>query len=144
MDCFYDLETALKLNESHKEANLLMEKLKTTADNLRNTGLVLSLNNRVSDALNKLNVAITFNPRNAEYYLQRGILHKRLKDFNSAIDDFLMGVEKHQQTKNKDQVLFQNFQRQILLTYNDFGLQCIQKGFLIVILTIFIFQIKIR
>jgi tetratricopeptide (TPR) repeat protein len=129
LDCFYDLETALKLNEGHKEANLLMEKLKTTADNLRNTGLVLSLNNRVADALNKLNVAITFNPRNAEYYLQRGILHKRLKDFNSAIDDFLMGVEKHQQTKNKDQVLFQNFQRQILLTYNDFALQCIQKGF---------------
>ena len=113
----------------HPEANTLMEKLKTTADNLRNTGLVLSLNNRVADALNKLNVAITFNPRNAEYYLQRGILCKRLKDFNSAIDDFLIGVEKHQQSQSKDQVLFQNFQRQILLTYNDFALQCIQKGF---------------
>jgi tetratricopeptide (TPR) repeat protein len=128
MDCFYDLETALKLNSSHAEANMLMEKLKITADNLRNAGLVLSLNNRVADALNKLNVAITFNPRMAEYYLQRGILQKRLKDFNSAIDDFLMGLEKNQQSQVKDQVLYQNFQRQILLTYNDFALQCIQKG----------------
>ncbi len=29
-----------------------------------------------------------------QYNLQRGIIHKRMKNFNSAIDDFLIGLEK--------------------------------------------------
>jgi tetratricopeptide (TPR) repeat protein len=73
--------------------------------------------------------AITFNPEKSDYHLQRGILYKRMRDFNSAIDDFLLGLEKMQHDESKDPILFNNFQRQILLTYNDFAIQCYEKKF---------------
>lgn len=106
-----------------------MDQLLDTAEQLRNSGLILSLSNRVTDALNKLSGAIAFNPAKPEYHLQRGILYKRLKDFNSAIDDFLLGIEKINEYEIKDAELFNNFQRQILLTYNDFAIQCYEKRF---------------
>lgn len=106
-----------------------MIQLENSAENLRNSGLGLSLSNRVTDALNKMTGAITFNPDKAEYHLQRGILYKRLRDFNSAIDDFLLGLEKMNHEEVKDPLLFANFQKQILLTYNDFSIQCFEKEF---------------
>lgn len=127
--CFHDLKSALKLDATNKEASVLMDQLQDTAEQLRNSGLVLSLNNRVTDALNKLTGAIAFNPGKPEYHLQRGILYKRLRDFNSAIDDFLLGLEKINEYEVKDSNLFSNFQRQILLTYNDFAIQCYEKRF---------------
>ena len=63
------------------------------------------------DALNKMSGAIIFNPEKADYHLQRGILYKRQRDFNSAIDDFLLGLKKINHDEKKDHVLFNNFQR---------------------------------
>ncbi|CAF0723587.1 unnamed protein product [Brachionus calyciflorus] len=127
--CFHDLKTSLKIDPNNAEAKVLMTQLQDTAEQLRNGGLILSLNNRTTDALNKMTGAISFNPTKPEYHLQRGILYKRLKDFNSAIDDFLIGLEKMNEYEIKDQVLYSNFQRQILLTYNDFAIQCYEKRF---------------
>jgi tetratricopeptide (TPR) repeat protein len=127
--CYFDLKNALKLDPNNEEGSLLLEQLKSTGEDLRNSGLVLSLNNRVQDAINKMTGAITFNPEKSDYHLQRGILYKRMRDFNSAIDDFLLGLEKMQHDESKDPILFNNFQRQILLTYNDFAIQCYEKKF---------------
>lgn len=69
------------------------------------------------------------NPLKADYNLQRGILHKRMKNFNSAIDDFLIGLEKINNDQTQDPILFANFQRHILLTYNDFAIVCFEKKF---------------
>ena len=103
--------------------------MQNTGEDLRNTGLILGLNNRLQDAVNKLSGAIMFNPEKADYHLQRGILYKRQRDFNSAIDDFLLGLEKMNHDEAKDPILFNNFQRQILLTYNEFAIQCFEKHF---------------
>lgn len=127
--CFHDLNTALKLAPDDQEAKNLLKQLKETAEQLRNGGLILSLSNRTTDALNKMTGAISFNPSQPEYHLQRGILYKRLKDFNSAIDDFLIGLEKINEYEIKNEELYANFQRQILLTYNDFAIQCFEKRF---------------
>ena len=127
--CFYDLKNALVYNKDNTEGESLIEQLKNTGEDLRNSGLILSLNNRITDALNKMTGAIMFNPEKADYHLQRGILFKRQRDFNSAIDDFLLGLEKMNHDEHKDQMLFNNFQRQILLTYNEFAIQCYEKQF---------------
>jgi hypothetical protein len=116
------LKRALEIDAQNKEAKSFLDQIEETAEQLRNSGLVLSLNNRVPDALNKLNGSISMNPINAEYNLQRGILHKKMKNFNSAIDDFLVGLDKINHDQSKEPQLFANFQRHILLTYNDFAI----------------------
>jgi tetratricopeptide (TPR) repeat protein len=134
-ECYYDLKNALSIDSSNREAQNLMQEILNTAENLRNSALVLSLNNRVKDALVKINSAIKLNPDNPEYNLQRGILYKRIRDFNSCIDDFIHGLEKLNEKKEEetaDEVskqLSYNFQRQILLTYNEFAILCHEKTF---------------
>jgi tetratricopeptide (TPR) repeat protein len=127
--CYYDLKASLILNPQHLEAVNLMKKIEEDAEQLRNTCLVLSLNNRLTDAITKICGAIKLNPDKAEYHLQRGILHKRNRDFNAAIDDFLLGLDKINNDENNDPNLYSNLQRQILLTYNDFALHCFEKLF---------------
>ena len=128
-ECYFDLKRALEIDTQNKAAKAFLDQIEETAEQLRNSGLVLSLSNRVSDALNKLNGSISMNPIKAEYNLQRGILHKRMKNFNSAIDDFLVGLEKINHDQSKEPILFANFQRHILLTYNDFAIVCFEKKF---------------
>ena len=127
--CFYDVRDALLIQMDHVEGRRLMQQIEDNAEQLRNQSLILSLNNRVSDALAKITSAISLNPEKAEYHLQRGIIYKRLKDFNSSIDDFLLGIDKLSHEKVQDADLFANFQRQILLTYNEFAIHCYHKKF---------------
>ncbi len=134
-----NIKYAQTLDPQNKEILSLIDHLETTADDFRTQGLILSLSNRVQEALIKMNSAISFNPTKVEYHLQRGVLYKRLKNFNAAIDDFLLGLQKlEKQSVNTsattssttaDSNLFANFQRQILLTYNDFAIECYEKGF---------------
>lgn len=107
----------------------LIEQLKEAAENLRNNALILGLSNRVLDGITKMTSAISFNPEKPEFHLQRGILYRRQKDFNSAIDDLLLGLEKIKKLNESDPELESNIQRQILLTYNEFAIQCYEKKF---------------
>jgi tetratricopeptide (TPR) repeat protein len=127
-DSFYDLKIALSIDPTFPVAVSLMDEILTTADNLRNTALVLSLNNRVKDALIKINSAIKLNPDKPEYLLQRGVLYKRSRDFIACIDDFINGLERMTEMKLHDAELEGNFKRQILLTYNDFAILCYERG----------------
>jgi tetratricopeptide (TPR) repeat protein len=130
-DAYFDVKEAIKNDPENEEAKKLLEQIKDCSEQLRNQGLILGLNNRLIDGIAKLTTAISFNPEKAEFHLQRGILYKRQKDFNSAIDDFLTGIEKlnKESAAIKDQELYANFQRQMLLTYNDFAIQCYEKKF---------------
>ena len=106
-----------------------MLELRENAERLRNSGVIFGLNSRLLDGIAKLTEAIQFDPETAEYHLQRGVLFKRHRDFNSAIDDFLLGIEKCNKQSSPDPQLLANFQRQILLTYNDFAIQCFEKAY---------------
>ena len=48
-------------------------------------------------------------------------------DFNSAIDDFLLALDKCDH--NEESPVYIESQRQLLLTYNDFAVECFTKGF---------------
>jgi len=61
------------------------------------------------------------------YYFNRGALHRKLCDFNSAIDDFLLALDKCDH--DEDSPVYNDSQRQLLLTYNDFAVECFTKGF---------------
>jgi tetratricopeptide (TPR) repeat protein len=129
-DSYYDLKLALSFDPRNVVAVGLMDEIHTTAENLRNTALVLSLNNRVKDALIKMNTAIKLHPDKPEYLLQRGILFKRSRDFIACIDDFLHGLEKINELRmSAPPELVGNLRRQILLTYNEFAIVCFEKAF---------------
>lgn len=131
------MKEALELDSANEEAASMANDLREEAERLRNSGVIFGLNNRLLDGIEKLTRAIEYNPDMAEYHLQRGVLFKRRRDFNSAIDDFLLGMDKLNknmgETNNVDsnstKQLLANFQRQVLLTYNDFGIQCYEKGY---------------
>ena len=59
------------------------------------------------------------------YY--RGALHRRLGDFNAAIDDYLLALDKTDH--DEDNATYLESQRQLLLTYNDFAVECFSKGY---------------
>ena len=57
----------------------------------------------------------------------RGALHRKLSDFNAAIDDFLLALDKCDH--DEEDPVYLNAQRQLLLTYNDFAVECFGKAF---------------
>ena len=59
--------------------------------------------------------------------ISRGALQRRVGDFNAAIDDFLLALDKtnHDEESN----VYVDAQRQLLLTYNDFAVECFSKTF---------------
>ena len=52
----------------------------------------------------------------------RGALYRQLSDFNAAIDDYLVAMDKtdHDYSNN----VYKEAQRQLLLCYNDFAVEC--------------------
>ncbi len=121
------MKRAISADENCAAAKSLLSQIMDTSGQLRNSALSLSIQDRVQEALNKMTGAIIMNPVEAEYNLQRGILYKRLQDFNSAIDDFLLGLDKMNHDEVAKPELFKAFQRHILLTYNDFAIVCFKK-----------------
>ena len=51
-----------------------------------------------------------------------GALHRRQADFNAAIDDYLLAMDKtdHNESNNT----YKEAHRQLLLCYNDFAVEC--------------------
>ena len=56
----------------------------------------------------------------------RGAAHRKLGDFNAAIDDYLLALDKTDHNEEDD--VYIEAQRQLLLTYNDFAVECFSKG----------------
>lgn len=52
----------------------------------------------------------------------RGALHRKQVDFNSAIDDYLLAMDKTDH--NESNSTYKETQRQLLLCYNDFAVEC--------------------
>lgn len=58
-------------------------------------------------------------------YACRGSLYRRLGDFNAAVDDFLLAMDKCQH--RQDSPIYHNASKQLLLTYNDFAMECFKQ-----------------
>lgn len=55
-------------------------------------------------------------------YFCRGALHRQNADFNAAIDDFLLAMDKADHDELS--TTYKEAQRQLLLCYNDFAVEC--------------------
>lgn len=124
--CYYDLKDALALDPEQQEAQTLMTELEGKAEQNRNHATRLQLQGKFKDSLTKITIAIEMNPSVSDYHLQRGALHRRLHDYNAAIDDFLLAMDKTEH--NEHSGVYTDAQRQLLLTYNDFAVECFLGG----------------
>ncbi|XP_048368119.1 tetratricopeptide repeat protein 16 [Sphaerodactylus townsendi] len=125
--CFYNIQEALEIDPGHPEAQLLLEKLRKKAQKNRDQAVCKALKGNLREALLKINRAIENIPLQADYFLFRGSILRRLKDFSLAVDDYLRAMEICK-TEEGDQVGAEA-QAQVLLTYNDFAVHCYTKGF---------------
>ncbi len=72
------------------------------------------------------------------YFLpaHRGIVYRRLKDFTAAIEDLILAVEFYGVgedppqggVQDNSEDLEEEAQTQLVLTYNDFAIQCFSRG----------------
>ncbi|XP_033728912.1 tetratricopeptide repeat protein 16-like isoform X2 [Pecten maximus] len=125
--CYYDIKDALSLDEGHVEAKKMMAHLERRAQENKAQAVQLNLAGKHREALQKISIAIETNPNMADFHVLRGTLHRKLGDFNAAIDDFLLALDKCDH--NEESQVYLDSQRQLLLTYNDFAVECFTKGF---------------
>lgn len=125
--CYYDVKDALALQPEHPEALEMISLLEKKAAESRLQAMQLNIAGKHREALQKISIAIETNPSVAEYHVLRGALHRKLHDFNAAIDDFLLALDKCDH--DEENPTYDSAQRQLLLTYNDFAVECFNKGF---------------
>ncbi|KAK2567014.1 Tetratricopeptide repeat protein 16 [Acropora cervicornis] len=125
--CYYDVKDALALAPDNKEAKTLMASLEKRAKDSRQQAVQLHLVGKYKEALAKISIAIETNPSVADFHVFRGALHRRQADFNAAIDDYLLAMDKTDH--NETSKTYMEAQRQLLLCYNDFAVECFIKGF---------------
>ncbi|XP_060697203.1 tetratricopeptide repeat protein 16-like [Hemiscyllium ocellatum] len=126
-NCYQDVSSALALDPTHQEALSLMATLVSRAEEAKMRAINKSLIGNLKSALDNINEAIDNNPNKADYFVFRGTLYRKFKNFNAAIDDYLFILDKLSKTKESD--IYLETQKQLLLTYNDFAVHCYHKGF---------------
>ncbi|XP_053337679.1 tetratricopeptide repeat protein 16 [Clarias gariepinus] len=137
LHCYYDLKAALRLNTSCPEAQALLDMMAQGAECSRQQAVTNAVEGELSQALEKISTALELNPENSQYYVLRGTLYRRLKDFTSAIEDLMIAVElRNDEAKDIDgespkesKDLDQDAYIQLVLTYNDFAVHCFNQGF---------------
>ncbi|XP_052229200.1 LOW QUALITY PROTEIN: tetratricopeptide repeat protein 16-like [Dreissena polymorpha] len=125
--CYYDVKDALGIDPDHVEASHMMARLETVARDNRRQAMQLNLMSKHREALQKISIAIETDPAVADFHVLRGALHRKLGDYNAAIDDFLLALDKCDH--EEESPVYIDSQRQLLLTYNDFAVECFSKGF---------------
>uniref|UniRef100_A0A8C8RNR0 Tetratricopeptide repeat domain 16 n=1 Tax=Pelusios castaneus TaxID=367368 RepID=A0A8C8RNR0_9SAUR len=123
--CYRDIQEAMALEPQHEAARVLMQRLLRRAQKAKNQAMNKALKGNLKEALLKITFAIENSPFDAGYFIFRGTVHRRLKDFNSAIDDYIKATELCEEGDAEAT----EAQRQLLLTYNDFAVHCYTKGF---------------
>ncbi|XP_063172351.1 tetratricopeptide repeat protein 16 isoform X2 [Candoia aspera] len=124
--CFCNIQEALALDPEHTEAQLMLKKLTKEAQRSKDRAVTLAVKGNLKAALLKINRAIDYNPLDANYFLFRGSLLRRLKDFSASIDDYLKAVELCKADEAAE--VRREAEKQVLLTYNDFAVHCYIKG----------------
>ncbi|XP_058861622.1 tetratricopeptide repeat protein 16 isoform X1 [Acipenser ruthenus] len=125
--CYHDVKAALALAPDIPEGRSLLMELEGSAEQARRLALSRAVAGNLQEALQKINTALENNPEEVQYYLFRGTLYRRLKDFNTAIDDFILALDRSGGEEGRS--VQAEAQRQLLLTYNDFAVHCFTRGF---------------
>ncbi|XP_029295861.1 tetratricopeptide repeat protein 16 isoform X2 [Cottoperca gobio] len=137
--CYRDVKSALALNPTCPEAGALLLRLQEVSEQARRNAVDRALTGQLPEALCMINIALENCPEDARLYLFRGILYRRLKDFTAAIEDLVQAVELSEEEEVRGQAkaieeedecgaVEEEVQFQLVLTYNDFAVQCFSRG----------------
>ncbi|XP_032334381.1 tetratricopeptide repeat protein 16 isoform X3 [Camelus ferus] len=77
------------------------------------------------DALNVFSQASELQPEKSCFRYRWGIMYRRLREFDAAVEDFLRALDMMTESQKE---LVQQAQRQLLLAYNDFAVHCYMQG----------------
>ncbi|KAI4876557.1 hypothetical protein NFI96_016602, partial [Prochilodus magdalenae] len=135
--CYYDLKAALRLNPCCAAALSLLKEVEEAAECSRQQAVSKAVEGELTDALGKITTALEKHPEKPQYYLFRGILYRRQKDFIAALEDLVLAVELNDagaegsKTEKPDNSkgLKEDAKVQLVLTYNDFAVHCFCQGF---------------
>uniref|UniRef100_A0A4W6CSI1 Tetratricopeptide repeat domain 16 n=1 Tax=Lates calcarifer TaxID=8187 RepID=A0A4W6CSI1_LATCA len=142
--CYQDVKSALALNPTCLEAGALLLQLQQASEQARQKAVDRALTGQLPEALCMINIALENCPQDRRLYLFRGILYRRLKDFTAAIEDLVQAVELSEEEEGEESgvtgraeardkkdecVSFEKeVEFQLVLTYNDFAVQCFSSG----------------
>ncbi|XP_044295909.1 tetratricopeptide repeat protein 16 isoform X1 [Varanus komodoensis] len=124
---YFNLQNALELDPAHGEAQVLLAHLRTEGQKFRDQAVNKAVKGNLKAAFLKISRAICCNPVDASYFLFRGNMLRRLKDFSTAIDDYLKAAHLCSGGEEGHAVRAEA-QKQLLLTYNDFAVHCYGNG----------------
>lgn len=126
---FNNLREATTLDPEHSEAWALLEKFHQISQKARDQAVKKAAKGNLKGALLKINQSIDYDPLYPAYFLFRGNIMRRLKDFEAAIEDFLKAMELSKDVEEEEaKAVNKDAQKQLLLCYNDFAVHCYSKG----------------
>eukprot|EP00794_Sanderia_malayensis_P016028 gene16028-17648_t len=125
--CYFDVIDALKLDAEHEIAKELLEKIQLRSQTFKQQAMRYDLLGKPNDSIAKMSAAIDIDPSVPEFNIYRSALHRRGGDFNAAVDDLLLAMDKTKHDESHP--VYKEAQKQLLLTYNDFAVDCFKKGF---------------
>ncbi|ELK26597.1 Tetratricopeptide repeat protein 16 [Myotis davidii] len=123
--CYQDLHNALVLDPKHTQAKVLLKTMVEQSQKSYRDARILAVQGKLQHAVQCVNCAIDNNPLDPSFFLFRGTMYRRLRDFDAAVEDFLKALDmmsEHQED------MVRQAQRQLLLAYNDFALHCYTQG----------------
>ncbi|XP_074218376.1 tetratricopeptide repeat protein 16 isoform X5 [Camelus bactrianus] len=123
--CYQDLHSALLLDPKHPQAKVLLKVMVGQAQQARQDAGILAVQGKLQHALQCINCAIENNPLDPSLFVFRGIMYRRLREFDAAVEDFLRALDMMTESQKE---LVQQAQRQLLLAYNDFAVHCYMQG----------------
>nr|XP_020450677.1 tetratricopeptide repeat protein 16 isoform X1 [Monopterus albus] len=141
--CYHDVKSALALSPACPQARALLLQLQEASERVRQKAVDRALTGQLPEALCMISVALENCPQDERLYLFRGILYRRLKDFTAAIEDLVQAMELSEGEEREKAVRGQVEARpkrdepesvqeeaefQLVLTYNDFAVQCFSRG----------------
>ncbi|KAE8291773.1 Tetratricopeptide repeat protein 16 [Larimichthys crocea] len=141
--CYQDVKLALALSPTCPNARAMLLQLQEASEYARQKALDRALAGQLPEALSMIDIALQNSPEDERLYLFRGTLYRRLKDFTAAIEDLVQAVELSEEEEEEREVRGQveakdkkdehgsvqeEAQFQLVLTYNDFAVQCFSRG----------------
>ncbi|XP_032371243.1 tetratricopeptide repeat protein 16 [Etheostoma spectabile] len=140
--CYQDLKSALALNPTCPAAGALLLQMQKASEQARQMAVDRALAGQLPEAFCMINIALENCPQDARLYLFRGILYRKLEDYTAAIEDLVQAVElsadeKEEEVRGQAEArdekdehgsVEEEGQFQLILTYNDFAVQCFNRG----------------
>eukprot|EP00106_Octopus_bimaculoides_P019668 XP_014787110.1 PREDICTED: tetratricopeptide repeat protein 16-like [Octopus bimaculoides] len=123
---FYDLESIAE-NKDCASVRAMLETIKNKAKKYWQVAIKLNMRQDFNPAIKKINLAIKLWPTQAKFYFLRGVLYRHINKFTLSIDDLILALQKS--TPEEKETFASDAEKQLLLTFNDFSVECFTNGY---------------